>query len=147
MASPQKTSMLPSNSAATLRTEASSPAPNARTPENTTEIYTYIAKPTPDRAPQVLYNGDRQNARLRLTLETAGPVAISNKQNIYPVLSGKGVLLENGVPLTMTIAKGNRVFVASTAANRIKVEVEPIPWMEQITAIITSIFHKIGVSR
>ena len=136
-------SMLPSN-ASTVRTEASVPVPSARTPENTTEIYTYIAKPQPDRYPQIIYNGDRQNARVTLTLETAGPCAVGNKQNIYPVLSGKGVLLETGVPLILTIAKGNRVWIASTAANRVKVEVQPIPWQEQIVAIITAILGKVG---
>jgi hypothetical protein len=71
-----------------------------------------------------------------LTLETAGPVAVSTKQQILPVLSGKGQLLETGVPLRFELAKGNRLWVATTSLNRIKVTVQPLPWLEQLAGLL-----------
>jgi hypothetical protein len=104
-----------------------------------TEISTFFARPTTDGQLAVLYNGDRQYAQVILTLETAGPVAVSTKQQMLPVLSGKGQLLETGVPLMFTLAKGNRLWVATSSLNRIKVTVQPLPWLEQFAGMLAMI--------
>jgi hypothetical protein len=130
-----------SKAALTNRNVASvqAPSPTVAGAELHTEIYTYIAKPPVDGQLPVLYNGDRQYAQVILTLETAGPVAVSTKQQILPVLSAKGQLLETGVPLSFFLAKGNRLWVAATSINRIKVTVQPIPWLEQFAGLLGSI--------
>jgi hypothetical protein len=122
----------------TDRNQGSVQAPSATVAgaELTTEIYTFFARPTTDGQLPVIYNGDRQYAQVYLTLETAGPVAVSTKQQILPVLSGKGQLLETGVPLLFSLAKGNRLWVATTSINRIKVTVQPLPWLEQFAGLL-----------
>ena len=75
------------------RTTAQVRAPAATTgqSENKIQIRTYLTTPGPS---VVLYNGDRMWARLTLTLETAGPVAVGEQSAIVPVTSGKGQLLQ-----------------------------------------------------
>lgn len=110
--------------------------------ELTTEISTFFAKPSSDGKPTIIYNGDRQYAQIVLTLETAGPVAVSTKQNLAPTLSGKGALLETNVPLSFFLAKGNRLYVATTSLNRIKVVIQPVPWLEQLAGLLGGILAK-----
>lgn len=83
-----------------------------------------------------LYSGDRRWARVTVTLETAGPVAVGFVTNLTPVTSGKGVLLDTDVPMVFDIAKGNKLYIAATAVNRVKLQIQPYPWMEQITGLI-----------
>lgn len=111
------------------------PSPSIAGAELTTEIYTFFARPTQNGQLAIIYNGDRQFAQVILTLETAGPVAVSTKQQILPVLSGKGQLLETGVKLAWNLSKGNRLYVATSSINRIKVTVQPFPWLEQLVAL------------
>ena len=118
------------------------PSPSVAGAELTTEMYTFFARPAANGQFTVLYNGDRQYAQVVLTLETAGPVAVSTKQQISPVLSGKGLLLETGVPLTFWVAKGNRLYIATSSINRIKVTIQPVPWLEQITGMLGLILTK-----
>ena len=120
------------------RNQGSVQAPSATIAgaELATEIYTYFARPPVDGQLPKIYNADRQYAQVTLTLETAGPVAVSTKQQILPVLSGKGELLETGVPMTYFLAKGNRLYVAATSINRIKVVIQPLPWLEQIAGLL-----------
>jgi hypothetical protein len=142
MALPSKTAMSSKVGVqtSTNRNVATPPVPgfSAQTVEVTTEIFTYLTKAATDGVSQVLYNGDRQYAEVSLTLETAGPVTVGNKQNLLPVLSGKGELLETGVPRSIVIAKGNRLWVAATGINRIKVEIKPLPWLELIAGMTSS---------
>lgn len=86
-----------------------------------------------------LYNGDRLWCNVTLLLETAGPVAVGTRADLFPVLSGKGMLLDTGVPATFTIGKGTRLYIASDSVNRVKVELAPFPWIEQIAASTTAI--------
>lgn len=121
------------------RAEAVKPEPSesASNGSNKTQISTYFTKvPVPGEATAILYNGDRLWARVILTLETAGPVAVGQSSSITPVLSGKGALLETGVPTTFSIAAGTRLYIASTAVNRVKFVVESVPWLEQMTALL-----------
>lgn len=107
--------------------------------ENKSAITTYFTKPYQGGSTPILYNGDRQWAKVILTLETAGPVVVGNAAQITPVLSGKGQLLQTNTPMAFTIAKGTRLYVASTSVNRIKVVIEPLPWLEQIAALVTNV--------
>jgi hypothetical protein len=108
---------------------------------------TYFTKvPIPGESPQIIYNGDRLWARVTLTLETAGPVVVGENQQLQPVLSGKGQLLETDVPVTFNIGKGSKLYVAANTVNRIKVCVEALPWLETITGLLTSMLGSLGGS-
>jgi hypothetical protein len=128
----------------TNQTQASvqAPSPTLAGAELSTEMYTFIARPVTDGRFVVLYNGDRQFAQIVLTLETAGPVAVSRSQQLDPVLSGKGQTLETGVPLSFFVAKGNRIYVAATSISRIKVTIQPLPWLEQFAGLLGLIYSK-----
>ncbi len=120
------------------RGTASMPEPQAVTGAgaNRAQIYTYL---TGASGTFPLYNGDRLWARVTLVLETSGPVAVGTSENITPVLSGKGQLLETDVPMSYTIARGSRIYIAATAVNRVKVTIEALPWLEQITGTLGAI--------
>ncbi len=95
-----------------------------------TDIYTYFTVPT--GITELLYSAESW-MRVELVLETAGPVAVSTRDSVTPVLSGKGILLEpDGEPIEFIMPKGNRLFIAAESFNRVKVIIEPIPWLEQI---------------
>lgn len=112
-------------------------APKPQEEQGRAEVRTYVQTYfTKIAETQILYNGDRQWAKITLTLETAGPVAVGTAQKISPVLSGKGILLATNEPITITVAKGTRLYVVSTSVNRVKVMVEALPWLEQITGLL-----------
>ncbi len=95
-----------------------------------TQIYTYFTKPT--GISELLYSAESW-VQMTLVLETAGPVSFGTSENVSPVLSGKGILLPpTGVPIEVYLPKGNRIFIAANAINRVKVIIEPLPWLEQI---------------
>ena len=116
-----------------------SPSASMAGAELTTEIYTYITKASDNGKSVILYNGDRQYAQVTLELETAGPVAVGNKEQVIPVLSGKGILLDTGTPYSTTISKGTRLYVAATGVNRVKVTIAPPPWLEQFAGLLGAI--------
>lgn len=128
------------------RTVADSPGPQAiqGRGESRSFIDTYFTKAINT---DIIYNGDRQWARVTLMLETAGPVSVGTMQSLRPVLSGKGQLLTTNVPVTFTIGKGVRLYVAANGVNRIKRSVEPVPWLEQITGLITGVLDRLGIRR
>lgn len=125
------------------RTVADAPGPQMSQGrgESRSFVDTYFTKQVDTN---IIYNGDRQWARVTLMLETAGPVAVGTSQNIRPVLSGKGQLLTTNVPATFTIAKGSRLYVAANGVNRVKRSIEPVPWLEQITAILSGLLGRFG---
>jgi hypothetical protein len=135
---PPKHGYVPKSSGAPDRTVATAPKPQTDQgrAETRSFIDTYFTKATET---QIIYNGDRQWARVTLMLETAGPVAIGTSQNIAPALSGKGQLLTTNVPQTFTVAKGSRLFVVSTGVNRVRRTVEAVPWLEQITGLVSAL--------
>lgn len=100
-----------------------------------TEISTYFTKVGGNN---LLYQAEGW-VRLRIMLETAGPVAIGSRDDVEPVLSGKGITLIRDVEISFPLAKGNRVFITSGAVNRVRMIVEPIPWAEQVTTMIGSL--------
>jgi len=72
--------------------------------------------------------------RVKVTLETAGPVSVGTSQEISPVLGGRGRLLNTGQEYEAYLARGTRFYVASDTVNRLSLTIEPIPWLEQMTA-------------
>lgn len=105
------------------------------------DFTTFFTKATGDS--ELIYNGDRNWVKVTFLLETAGPVAVGNRAAITPVLSGQGQLLITGTPKTMTVGKGVRIWIASTSVNRVQYSVEPLPWLEQITATLGALLGKL----
>lgn len=85
------------------------------------------------------YSAD-QWVRMKLVLETAGPVAIGlGNSDILPVLSGKGRLLDVSQEWEVYLPKGARVYYAASSVNRVGVTIEPVPWLEQISMQISAV--------
>jgi hypothetical protein len=97
---------------------------------NNTEIFTYFT--LPDGQTHLLYTAETWMT-IRMTLETAGPVAVSTREEITPVLSGRGRLLPVGVEYEFRVPKGNRIWIAAEAVNRVSWSVAPIPWLQTIS--------------
>lgn len=95
-----------------------------------TEAYTYFTVPGPTA---LLYSAENW-VKIKLTLETAGPVSVGQRAALTPVLGGKGRLLDTSVEYETTIARGTRFYIAAETINRVSVTIEPIPWLEQIDA-------------
>lgn len=106
------------------------------TSSNKTDVSTYITKVGET---DVVYDGSRLWAKVTLTLETAGPVAAGTKQNLLPVLSGAGIVLDTDVPIAFTISKGNQLYIAANAVSRIKIQIESFPWVEQIAGTVAQV--------
>lgn len=85
------------------------------------EIYTYFTFVGGSR---LLYSAESWT-KVRLRLETAGPVAVSTRQEITPVLSGKGILLPVGVIIDFNLPKGDRLFITAGAIHRVTLFTEP----------------------
>lgn len=74
-------------------------------------------------------------SRVTFTLETAGPVEVSASQT-WKLGAGQGQTLITNQPVPFNIAKGNKLYIQSGAVNRVRVTIEPIPWLEQITGSV-----------
>lgn len=113
--------------------------------DNRTQVDTYFTKaPRLGEPAQQIYTGDRLWVTVTLTLETAGPVAVGTSSKITPVLGGQGRLLRTGQQTVFKIAKGTKLYVASTGVNRIGREIAPLPWLEQITGLIGIVAERIA---
>lgn len=127
------------------RAVASAPLPDPGPGQNQAQVSTYFTKaPVLGEPTSIIYNGDRLWARVTLTLEGAGPVAVGTMSKLTPVLGGSGQLLETGVPLTYDIAKGTRLYIAAAGVNRVKLKIEALPWLEQITGLLRLLVDKIS---
>lgn len=93
------------------------------------EIETYFTQP---QAGTVLLYSAEEFVRARLTLRTAGPVAIGTREELAPVLSGRGIQLVPDDEYEVVIPAGQRLYIISEAVNRVNFTIEPIPWLEQI---------------
>lgn len=113
--------------------EVQAPALTTGQAEKRIEVSTYLTRAGNT---EVLYNGDRMWAKVTLTLQTAGPVAVGQQAQLTPVLSGKGQLLQTGVPTPFNVPKGNKLYVAATGINPVSVVVEAYPWLENITGLV-----------
>jgi hypothetical protein len=105
-----------------------------------TEIYTWFTKPGPST---LVYSAEGW-VRVRVRLETAGPVSLSTRQDVVPVLSGKGALLTTDEVETFTLPKGDRLYIAAEAINRVKVFIEPVPFLERIQLDVERGFASVG---
>lgn len=94
-----------------------------------TEVYSYFT--VPSVGSNLLYSAENW-IRLKLELETAGPVAVGTSAEIGPVLSGHGRLLNTNEQYEVVLSKGTRFYIVSETVNRVSVTIEPIPWLEQI---------------
>lgn len=116
---------------------ATAPEPSINVSDSRPSATTYFTKvPVIGEQSSILYPADRLWARVILTLETAGPVAVGFKSQISPVLSGRGQLLQTGVATVFDVPKGNPLYIAATAVNRVKLTVESLPWLELIAALL-----------
>ncbi len=107
--------------------------------------YTFFTSaPIPGQQTTILYNGDRLWTQVTMTLETAGPVAIGQQADLEPVLGGKGQLLATGVPTTLNVAKGDRIYIVASGVNRVKVKIEAYPWLESITGMVARVAALLG---
>lgn len=95
-----------------------------------TEIYTYFTRAT--GVTDLLYSAENW-VRIKLTLETAGPVAIGTSASLEPVTSGRGRLLDVNEEYETYLPKGTRIHIISETVNRVSVTIEPVPWLEQIS--------------
>lgn len=137
-ARPRSTSSKIAQTKLTDRGTATAPAPSPDFNSDRSKFSTYFAKaPVSGESTPVIYPADRLWTDVTLLLETAGPVVVGDSAQLLPVLSGKGMLLPTGVPLTFRVAKGVKLYVQATALNRIKVMVQPVPWLEQITGLLS----------
>lgn len=117
------------------RTQATPPLTVAQggTIDRTTEAYTYITKVGGNRgAPEILYNGERPWARVKLLLETAGQVVVGTKANLLPLTSGKGRMLITDKEMIFELAQSTRLYIIASAVNRVGVTIEPIAWAQEI---------------
>ena len=95
-----------------------------------TDIYTYFTESTSET--QLLYSAENW-VKIKLALQTAGPVAVGTIASLAPVLSGHGILLDpDAEPFEAFLPKGTRFYITSETVNRISVTIEPVPWLEQI---------------
>ncbi len=121
--------------------QAPQPATTFAESANQIQLFTYTTRAVPET--QTLYNADRQWARVTLTLTTAGPVQVGEKQDLGNITAGQGVSLQTGVPVVLDVARGNRIFVVAGAVNRISVVVAPYPWLEVITGSVMRLVSRI----
>ena len=112
------------------------PEENPKEKYHHTEVYTRFT--TTDGVTQLLYSAETW-VRLRILLETAGPVAVGTRQEIAPVLSGKGRLLPTGREVELILPKGDRFFIVSESVNRVSWSVEAIPWLQTISMEVRGI--------
>lgn len=85
----------------------------------------------PSLESQELYAAE-QWVRIKINLQTGGPVAVGTAESIAPVLSGKGILLDPDKTFEAYIPKGGRFYCASETVNRLDLIIEPVPWLEQM---------------
>ncbi len=105
--------------------------PSVKPTATKTRMYTYFTSATETK---LLYSAEGW-VKARLILETAGPVAVGMDQNITPVLSGKGILLPINVEVEFYLSKGDRIFIAAEAINRVRFIIEPTPYSNALGSI------------
>jgi hypothetical protein len=114
--------------------EVRAPAVTTGESENRIEISTYTAKAGET---STIYGGDRMWAKVTLTARTAGPVAVGQQARLAPVLSGRGQLLQTGVPTVFNVPKGNKLYIIADATTPVSMVVEAYPWLETITGLVS----------
>ncbi len=82
--------------------------------------------------------------RVTLTLQTAGPVVVSTRAEVVPVLSGKGTSLVTGQPITFTLPRGSSLYYGCASVQRVSVIIEPVPWANEIAGKIDGVAGVVG---
>lgn len=111
-----RSAVAPVGSTPTTRSLPTSPVVQA----NASDFFT-----TPTDGTQLLYSAD-QWVQVVVTLRTVGPVSCGQNASQVPVQSGKGIALVTNIPVTFTLARGTRLYVASTTVSRLSVVITPI---------------------
>src|SRR5262245_61515026 len=93
-----------------------------------TEIFTLFT--AADGETHLLYSAPTW-VRVRLTLETAGPVSVGTRQDLGRVLSGQGVLLTTNVEQEWDLDREDRLFWVAESINRVKFSVQGIAYGEE----------------
>lgn len=94
-----------------------------------TDMYTYFTQATGNTT--LVFSAETW-VKIRLLLETAGPVSIGWRENLGPVLSGQGRLLPTGQEVWFAMPPGQRLYFASNTVDRVSVVVERIPFGQQM---------------
>ncbi|MDX1421487.1 MAG: hypothetical protein R3322_00015 [Kiloniellales bacterium] len=115
------------------------PSAAGREPSRRTDTYTFVTQVGGNR---LLYSAEDW-VRVNLRLETAGPVVVSTREDVVPVLSGKGIEIPDDDDLTFVLPRGNRLFYSAESVNRVRFFVEPIPWLETLLRVIDSGFRSL----
>jgi len=76
--------------------------------------------------------------RVKLRLETAGPVTVGFTSAINAVGAGAGASLGDD-EVEIVVKKGDTLYYVANAVNRVRVILEPIPWAEQIYMRFTTL--------
>lgn len=84
--------------------------------------------------------------RVRLMLTSAGPVDVSTRQNVTPVLSGRGITLQTNVEAEFVLGPADRLYAGAASVNRVNVTVEPIPWLKSIVLELDRVGREIVAS-
>lgn len=121
------------------------PLGNVGEGEHSTDAFTLITQvgPSSDGKPRQIYNGDRRWVRVTMTLETAGIVVWGTRAQLGALASGTGNELQTNQPVSVVIAKGTRIYYLASAVNRVAIQIEPLPWLERITADVSSMVARI----
>jgi len=77
--------------------------------------------------------------RLKLTLETAGPVSVGTNANLGTVLSGQGILLLTGVEREWDLQDGDRIYYVAESINRVQVSIESIAYGDDYNKTLAEI--------
>lgn len=105
-----------------------------------TDAYTYFTEVGGTRQ---LYSAENW-VRIKLMLQTAGPVAVGTSASLTPVLSGRGIILSPNVPFETYLPKGARFYISAGSVNRVNVTIEPVPWLEQLSGEIAHVGAAVG---
>lgn len=85
----------------------------------------------------------RQWMRVKLRLETAGPVTVGTNAHLETAI-GSGAGSSLGVDeLVIVLKKGDTLYYIANATNRVRIIREPIPWQEQLLIRVGSVFDAI----
>ena len=106
-----------------------------------TEIYTYFT--TADGNTHEVLAADGWT-RVRLLLETAGPVAIGTRQTLAPLLTGRGRILPVGLEIELELKKGDRLYIIAGTVNRVSVTIQRIPYGDRVISRIDQVRNAIA---
>jgi hypothetical protein len=85
-----------------------------------------------------------QWTKITMRLNTAGPVVVGTREQLDPVISGKGAPLVTDQEFEMLIGPNTRVYYFATGINSVTIKVEAIPWMLTIASLISDVVKAIS---